>query len=194
MAETNNTVKQPENLKVYDIPRNEVNMKLTEGRTTRGQDPGKVIFEPDVSSEARLLIWIGVSPEVAEALKPLVDKTTTAATNVIGILKSKLRTLTKGWADEAEDEDTGLLIDNKFIKFATDFSASGETKGELEEQYDELRTEFLKFNLNDSSPANQMAVISMMKKMQDLTIAIKQKERVRKVKPATETAAVPATA
>lgn len=187
-ATSKSAIKQPENPKKLNIERNGVTVTFTEARTTRGQNPGKMTFIPDFSNEAAALLWVGVSPEVAEALKPLAENVEfkSVSSNTCGIEKGKVQTLALGWAQESIDPDTGEFVENKFIKFATDFSSSGETIGELEEQFEEVRDEFMKINLAD--PASQPMVIELGKKMQDLTIAINSKKRTRTPKTEAATA------
>lgn len=190
MAETEtatakSVVKQPENPLKLDIERNGVTITFTEARTTRGQEPGKMTFIPNFENEAQALLWVGVSPEVADALRPLAEKSDlkSVSSNTCGIEKGKVKTLALGWAQASIDPDTGEFIQNKFVKFATDFSASGETIGELEEQFEEKRDELVKLDLTD--PASQAQFLALGKEMQDLTIAINSKKRTRTPKAET---------
>lgn len=168
-------IAQPTNPKRFDIPRNDVEIQLEEYRTTKGKNPGKTAFKPVVGEKQedkqKFLTWVGFD-------------------NLFNMAMAKVKGLTLGWAEEAVDEDNGEFTDNVFIKLASDFSTRGETIGELEEQFDDVRTDFMKLDLMDQSDENRARIVELGKKMQDLTISIQSKKKPRKA--TSETAPVPA--
>lgn len=187
-------VEQPTNPLVVVIERNGVSVTLTEARTTKGKSPGAIVFNPDFSDEAAALIWVGVEAKLVEVLKPHLGNKSTTRSNMVSLAYSRVRTLTQGWAEEAEneatDETTGQLDEAKFknifVTLAAQFSARGETIGELEEQYEEHQNQMIA--LDDTNPAHHAEIFEHMREMNKLTIAIKEKQRPRKKKKESEVA------
>jgi hypothetical protein len=154
-------IEQPTNPIVLEIVRNDATIKFTEGRTVRGANAGNMKFEPDISDKDAFLKWIGVE-------------------NLVGLAKQKVTQLSVGWAEAASDEDTGVFNENNFVKFATDFSSSGETMGELKEQLEDLLAKVRTYDFSNTSSDAQNEFIAMGKKIQDLTININNKKRNKK--------------
>lgn len=178
-TEKANEIKQPVNPIVLNIERNGVNLKFTEARTTKGREAGKRVFEPETANEATFLRWIGVSPEVNEALAALASLDKTAAgSNVTGIARQKVRALTIGWADEATDDDTNEFAEQAFIQYAQSFDAAGESIGDLKDERDELQQSLVKIDLTKAE--NHPKLVELGLKIQELTIAINKKSRKKK--------------
>lgn len=162
-------IEQPSNPRKYDVERkgqtkvfsggqadDPVSLTFTEARTTKGKNPGLVTFLPDTSDKQKFLDWVGLD-------------------NVFGIVKSKVSQLGRGWYKAAVDEESKQFNPLAFVKFAADFSSSGETIGELEDQMEDLREELLKIDM--SKVENYPAIAELGKRMQDLTISINQRKR-----------------
>lgn len=175
MAEDNGKVKQPENPEVYTIDRNGESLTFTEARTTKGNQPGKLTFNPDLSDIDRVFKWIGMD-------------------NLKGIVQSKFKQMIRNWADEAtpelEDGSDGEFNPVKFKELAATFDSTGETLGDLVEERDELHQALLALDLDDAK--NELEALKISRKLQQLTVAIGKKKRTRK--PKTETAAAAVTA
>lgn len=168
--ESKQEVKQPENPRVLNVPRNEASIEMKEARTTKGKNPGKTIFEPVISDIDSLIQWFGKE-------------------NVGGILKKHLRKCSGEWVDEATDDETGAFKEPVFIQLATTFDATGETMEDLKDEKSELETELSGYNTDD--PAQLAKFVACAKKLQTINVAIGKKSRARKSKPS-ETVAQPA--
>lgn len=156
-------IEQPTNPIKLDISRNNVSVQFTEQLTTRGQEPGKQVFDPSTADKQKFLDWVGLD-------------------NVVGIVRAKVRALTMGWVEASIDEDTKEFLSNVFVTHATQFDASGETIGDLEDQREEAQAELVKLDL--SNPDNMSAFVELGKSIQKLTVAIDSKKRPRKAKEA----------
>lgn len=172
-------IKQPENPVKVSPKRNDIEIEFTEQRTTRGKNPGKIVFEPSCDQDPiivengkyilpKFLAWVGME-------------------NVSSIVKAKVRGLTLGWADEATDDETGELNTVKFQQFAEEFSARGETIGDLQDQREEIQSELTK--LDYGNPDNVQKLLELGRQIQKLTIAINSKKRERKSEDKTAVAA-----
>lgn len=165
------------------VPRNDVTVDFTQQWTTKGAEPGKMVFEPSVADEAILLTWVGVPKHVAEALKSAAGVASTTMSNVVGILRQKLRAFTLEIAkDQLElntDPDNGILDEANFIagfiKDMQEFDSAGETLGDLKEKRDELNDAMRK--LDFSQPESQELCVELGKKIQEIQRQIVKKSR-----------------
>lgn len=168
--ETNKpTVEQPTNPKKIEVTRNDVAVVFVEGRTTKGQQAGKVVFTPEFATAEDFVKWIGLD-------------------NIYGKGKRWLRALSIEWAEESQDKDTGEFKDVMFKQLAASFDATGETMSDLREEEEALKDELISYNTED--PAQVAAFMACARKIQTISVAIAKKSRVRKEK--TEAVAQPA--
>lgn len=163
------TIEQPKDPIKISVARNDVNVEFVEGRTTKGQQAGKMVFTPEFKSPEDFVKWIGVD-------------------NLYSKGKRWLRALSIEWADESLDKDTGTFKEGLFMQLAASFDATGETMADLREEEESLKEELIGYNTED--PAQVAAFMACARKIQTISVAIAKKSRVRKEK--TEAAAQPA--
>lgn len=161
MADETNGVKQPDNPMMIGVNRNNVDIVLKEQRTTRGQNPGKMVFDPQATTDEEKQLFLNH----------------VGLNNVFGIVKAKYRGLTLGWVEESVNKDTGEFNQDTFRVLAQDFDASGETKSDLEGQREDILEQIAALDLSDNSQA--VALLELGREAKRLTLAIDKKSRPR---------------
>jgi hypothetical protein len=172
-------VKQPANPILIDVTRNDATVRFTEQATTKGANPGRMVFEPDTTDEAKLLRFVGVSPEVAEALKQAEGKVAGTISNVIGIIRQKLRAVTLEVAKDNTDADSGVFDEEGFIKDMIEFDSAGETLGDLKDVLKEYNQKVSK--LDFSAPNVNDKLLELGLKIKEIQKQIDKKSRPKKV-------------
>lgn len=146
-----------------DTVRNDTTLTFTQGELLRGKNKGQLVMTPPkFTPENRTTIyaWIGEK-------------------ELDNIVWARLRNLSNGWTDSAEDTE-GTFQADAFKTYAESFSARGETMDELEAQIDELLSDMGTAAENGDSDK----VLECGKAIKSLKAEIESKKRPRKNKEA----------
>lgn len=153
--------------------RNNTDLVFTQEELKRGKNKGALIMAPPKITTDNLdtiVKWIG-------------------AKELAGILYGRLRNLSSGWTESAEDSEGNFQAD-PFKTYAESFSARGETMEELGEQIENLLEEMGEM----SEKGDADGIVANMKAIKALKSEIESKKRPRKNKSNSETAVAAATA
>lgn len=180
-TETNgkNEIKQPENPIILPVTRvsdgKEATIKLLEGRTTKGRDSGKMVFEPVLETD-----------EDKDALIAFYGRD-----NIINILKKDARATSleilnvDTGVEGVIDPDTGKFNQELFASNFANLEVAGVSIGELRDSLAEYSRKLVSLN-----PATQLEeFLAAANKIKEYQVQIDKKRKPKNVEAATAVAA-----
>lgn len=148
------------------VERNSVAWNFNEFELQRGKKKGQKVLVPEQpdfknsDSVAQFLAWIGAEQVVRNEF-------------------AKTRQLSIGWTRSATPDDTKVLSEAAFQKYASEFSVRGETIKDLSNQVEELLAEMAVVN-NDTSLSKAdkgMKIVELFVEVSKLREVIEAKRR-----------------
>lgn len=173
--------------------RNNANLEFKQQEIKRGPGKGTTYFGPNCYYDEKAKRWVNWEAVVAYLGDELQK-----------MVLPKFAQKSQGWTDEAFDwekitndkgdkEDVriaGSFSQEKFLKFATDFAARGDSKSELEEERNDAIASLGDLDADNADHVPQ--ILLLMKDIKRISDEIAAKKRDRKAKTESNGATVAA--
>lgn len=168
-------------LKNIEVTRNEQVEVANPTKVKKGRTKDTVFFAfPDAKADDKEKETVELPASLAKRIRFVgIPEVTT-------ILNGRIRQFCKGWSDEAEEEATkdGVLDEEKYAfsyrTFASEFSARGETIGELQERVAELVEQMTSLPYGEDPAGSAVKAAAIAEEIKKTQLAISSKKRTPK--------------